>query len=76
MTTAAIRNEQTKYLATAANNLGVASVVTGAIGPVATYLTGVLQIDDPLRLASTCVVWLAIGISCIFASRRVLEELE
>ncbi len=52
-----VRNEQNKLLATAVNNLGIASVVTGVIAPMAGYILGSLAIDDPLRLASFVVVW-------------------
>lgn len=70
-----VRNEKAKLFATALNNLGVACVVTGGIAPAAAYLIGSLQVDDPLRLASAGIVWLAIGAMLFVGAQRALEEL-
>ena len=70
-----VRNEQAKLLATALNNLGVACVVTGGIAPAAAYVIGSLQVEDPLRLASAGVVWLAIGAALFRVAQRALEEM-
>ena len=73
--TTLVRNEQTKLLANALNNLGVASIVTGVIAPTAGYLFGSLEIDDPFRLLSFVVVWLFIGGSLLMGARRLLRGL-
>ena len=72
---AAIRNEQTKLLATAINNLGVATIGAGAIAPIVGFYVGTLDVDDPLRLASFVVVCLAAGASLLRLARLILEDL-
>ena len=73
--TSLVRNEQKKLLATAVNNLGGASVVTGVIAPVAGYVLGSLQIDDPLRLASFVVIWMFVGGTLLVVARGILKGL-
>ena len=70
-----VHNERRKLLATVLNNLGVACVVTGGIAPAAAYVIGSLQVEDPLRLASAGVVWLAIGAALFRVAQRALEEM-
>lgn len=72
----AVRNEQTKLLATAVNNIGVACIVTGAISPLAGYALGVLQIDDPLRLLSFIMICAITGVSLLMGARRILKDLQ
>ena len=71
-----VHNEKTKLLATALNNLGVASIVTGAFAPVAAHILGSLTTDDPLRLASVVVIWLAVGVGLFAGAHRILRELK
>ena len=72
---AAVQNGQTKLLATAINNLGVAVIVAGIIAPTAGYLFGSLQIDDPLRLLSVVGMYGVIGAFALLRARRILEAL-
>ena len=75
LTAPAVRNEQTKLLATAVNNLGVAVLVTGGIGPIVGYVMGSLPIDDPLRLVSFVVICSGNGVGLLRVARTILEDL-
>ena len=71
----AIRNEQTKLLASAINNLGVAAIVTGVIAPTTGYVLGSLSVDDPLRLLSFVMICLLGGVFMLHRAQRTLENL-
>ncbi len=71
-----IRNEQTKLLASAINNLGVAFLVTGVIAPVTGYMLGSLAVDAPLRLLSFVMICLVGGALLLHRARRTLEAME
>lgn len=75
MTTAAVRNEQTKLLASAVSNLGIATIAAGVIAPVVGFYVGTLDVDDPLRLASFVVICLAAGGALLRLARLILEDL-
>ena len=72
---ATVRNEQTKLAATAVNNLGVATLVAGVIGPTAGYLFGSLHVDDPLRLLAVGSMYGVIGGFALVRARRLLVAL-
>jgi len=71
----AIRNEQTKLLVGAINNLGVAAIVTGVIAPTTIFVLGSLPVEDPLRLLSFVSICLVTGVFMIHRARRTLESL-
>ena len=73
---ASIAAERWKLLATALNNLGVASIVTGGIAPAAAAMVGTLAEDDPWRLSAVIVIWISIGVVFMLTAHRVLQELE
>lgn len=62
-------------LATAVNNLGVATVAAGAIAPIVGFYVGTLDVEDPLRLASFVVICLAAGVALLRLARLILEDL-
>ena len=65
-------NERLKYAATALNNLGVASIVTGGVAPLVGVMTGALQHADSywVKLFATC--WVLLGVGLIATVQGVL----
>lgn len=76
MTPILVRNERTKLLATALNNVSVAVIVAGVIAPVIGYSYGTFAVDDPLRLLSLAIICLTTGGTLMLAARYVLGGLE
>lgn len=73
----ATRNEQTKLLATAINNVAVAFVVLGFVTPVVAVSFGaasapILRTDSALFM----LVWLCAGFTLHWVARRTLRSLE
>jgi hypothetical protein len=67
-----VRNEQLKLTATASNNLAVASIVTGAIGPAVAATYGITAPHGPFWSAFL-ILWLTMGMSLHITGRRILK---
>jgi hypothetical protein len=71
-----VQNERTKLLAGALNNLGVASVVTGLLGPAAAFLYGSEANTWTWRWALIGAVWFFAGITLHISAQAVLRRLK
>jgi hypothetical protein len=73
---AAVHNEQVKLAATALNNIGVASIVTGAIVPLVAHMaagpSGAAAIGYSWRFV---VLWLVLGVGWHMLGRLLLKGL-
>ncbi len=71
-----VYNEQVKLLAVTFNNLGIATIVTGAVAPISSYVYGVYQsVPLPTIMALTSV-WITSGTLLIISARIVLRGLK
>lgn len=70
-----VQNEQTKLLATAINNIGVALIVAGIIAPSVGYVFGTLRLDGPLQLLAIVSTYGIAGCFLLAGARRVLKGL-
>lgn len=57
-----IENERTKLLATALNNVGVATIITGVVAPTAAVLYGATPAGKDFWWFVVAVGWLVAGI--------------
>jgi hypothetical protein len=67
-----VRNEQLKLTATASNNLAIAAIVTGGIGPAVAATYGVGASHGPFWSAFL-LLWLTMGVSLHITGRRILK---
>jgi hypothetical protein len=70
----AVHNEQVKLAATALNNIGVASAVTGGIVPLVTHVTSV-ALHGSGYWGLFVALWLAVGVCWHLLGRYVLRGL-
>lgn len=70
-----VDNERTKLLATGLNNLGIATIVGGTIGPLIARSYGASTVNGIVLPSLLGVVYLVTGISLMFFARFVLREL-
>ena len=71
-----VDNQRGKLFATALNNLGVASMVTGGIVPATAYLLCTLRFDGPIALAASLLFWGMIGTTLIGCAQLTLKRLQ
>lgn len=69
-----VENERTKLLATALNNLGVATIITGVVAPVATALYGTAH--PAYWWFTIAVVWIIVGLALHVLAQMVLGKLK
>ncbi len=67
-----IENERMKLLATALNNLGVATIVTGVVAPIAANLYGHGAISSDTTAILIGIVWLFTGVGLHLVAQTVL----
>jgi hypothetical protein len=65
-----IHNEGIKLLASTLNSLGIASIVTGAVAPIASFVYGLGQPASPGRLFGAIVAWLVVGEAYTYRHKR------
>lgn len=70
-----VRNEQTKLLATGLNNLGIATVVAGSIGPLIAKSYGASNANGFVLPGLLALVYLLVGTSLMLIARLVLKDL-
>ncbi len=70
-----VQNEQTKLLATGLNNLGIATIVAGAIGPLIAKTYGASGVNGFVLAGLLAVVYLLAGVSLMLIARIVLKDL-
>ncbi|MDP9096157.1 MAG: hypothetical protein M3N26_06335 [Pseudomonadota bacterium] len=70
-----VRNERTKLLATGLNNLGIATIVAGSIGPLIARSYGASTVNGVLLPGLLAFIYLVGGISLMSFGRVVLSEL-
>lgn len=70
-----VHNERTKLLATALNNVAVATVVTALIAPAASFLYGATTPAGGGWWLAIGIAWLTGGIILHLAAQRVLGRL-
>jgi hypothetical protein len=71
-----LQNERTKLLAGALSNLGVASVVTGLLGPAAAFLYGSGSTAWTWHWAVIGAVWFFAGVILHISAQAVLGRLK
>ena len=69
-----MHNEQIRLAATALNNLGIASVVTGVFVPLAAYGYGTARMDNGFFAAFVCL-WMTAGLAGYLFGRLVLRSM-
>ena len=70
-----VTNEQTKLLATSLNNLGIATVVAGSIGPLIAKTYGAANANGFVLPALLAFVYLVAGVALMLIARLVLKDL-
>jgi hypothetical protein len=70
-----VQNEQTKLLATGLNNLGIATIVAGAIAPLIARSYGASSVSGFVLPGLLAIVYLLIGASLMLIARVVLKDL-
>jgi hypothetical protein len=68
----AIHNEQTKLTATALNNVAVAFIIAGFVGPLVAYGFGSTTLPPTVSTVVVSVSWLLIGLILHLLARLVL----
>lgn len=71
-----IENERTKLLATALNNVGVATIITGVVAPTAATLYGTPATGSGQWWFLIAAVWLLAGIGLHVLGQVVLGRLK
>lgn len=70
-----IHNEQTKLTATALNNIAVAFVIAGFVGPLVAYGFGSTSLPPTLATAVISLSWFLIGLILHLIARLILLRL-
>lgn len=70
-----VHNEKIKLLAATFNNLGIATVVSGFVAPMVTFVYGSQPPMPYPNLVAIAAIWLSMGFLLIVAARHVLEGL-
>lgn len=70
-----VQNEKTKLLATGMNNLGIATIVAGTIGPLIARSYGASSVNGVLLPGLLAFIYLAGGVSLMSFGRAKLSEL-
>ena len=70
-----VRNERLKLLATALNNMAVATIITAVIAPVVTLFNGSTGTAVTIWWAFGSAVWILAGLGLHLAAQGVLGRL-
>lgn len=71
-----IENERTKLLATALNNIGVATIITGVIAPIVATLYGTTAIISGVSALLISAIWLFSGLGLHLLAQIALGRLQ
>ena len=71
-----IHNERTKLLATALNNVGVATLITGVVAPTVATLYGATNVGGDRLWFLVAGVWLLAGIGLHLVAQLIIGKLK